>query len=84
MSIGQTFPDIVIMPDGSYRLVTYAARSWVYQNTSAKRECDGIEDMPRYIWLVDWLTEEMRLDGLVVRTTKVPLSPEFQSPAKRQ
>ena len=77
MSIGQTFPDIVIMPDGSYRLVTYAARSWVYQNTSAKKECDGIEDMPRFIWLVGGLTEEMRLDGLVVRRVKVSLSLKF-------
>jgi len=70
MSIGQTFPDVVRMPDGSLRLVTHAARSWVYQNTKVKRHCDCADDVPRFVLPAAGLLEMMDLDGLVIKAMK--------------
>ena len=70
MSIGQTFPDAVSMPDGSLRLVTYAARSWIYQNTKAKQHCATSRDLPKFVLPAAGVLDMMRRDGLVIRTKR--------------
>ena len=70
MPIDRDFPDAVSMPDGSLRLVTHAARSWIYQNTKVKRHYDEPDDLPRFVLPVGQFLEEMRLDGLVIRTKR--------------
>jgi hypothetical protein len=78
MSIGRDFPDVVRMPDGSLRLVTYAARSRVYQNTNASRHCGCADDMPQFVLPAAGLLGMMRLDGLVVRTKESSLSKRIE------
>ena len=74
MSIRQTFPDAVLLPDGSLRLVTQDARSWMYSNTNLSCPCSGANDVPQFILPAPGLVDVMRLDGLVVREKKSSLS----------
>ena len=47
--IDRDFPDAVRMPDGSLRIVTWAARTWLYRNTKVKRFCNCADDVPRFV-----------------------------------
>ena len=74
MPIGRDFPDAVSMPDGSLRIVTRAARVWIYQNTKAKQHCATAVDLPQFVLPgAAGLLDMMRLDGLVIRTKKSSL-----------
>ena len=70
MPVDRDFPDAVSMPDGSLRLVTRAARVWIYRNTKAKRDCATTADLPQFVLPAAGLLDMMRRDGLVVRTQK--------------
>jgi len=37
MSVHTTFPDAIVFPDGTIRLVTDAAKQWAYTNTNCSR-----------------------------------------------
>ena len=69
MSIGQTFPDAVVLHDGWIRLVTIDARCWAYMETSLSEHCDN-NDIPYFIQATDKVPYQMKEDGLVVRWPK--------------
>ena len=69
MSIRQTFPDVIVLGQLRYRLVTRDAMSWVHMNrgiTGFYYDA-GAEDAARIVILPAWCAETMCYDGLVVR-----------------
>ena len=48
MSIGQTFPDVVVLPSGILRLITRDSMSWVHMHRGATGYFydAGAEDAP--------------------------------------
>tara|TARA_R110002110_G_scaffold375530_1_gene585293 strand:- start:431 stop:640 length:210 start_codon:yes stop_codon:yes gene_type:complete len=65
MSIGQTFPDIIDLGGGRFRLITEGAFSYVHHNTTIG---DLIHDNPREILISgEGVVDAMREDGLIVR-----------------
>ena len=72
MSIGQTFPDVIVLNDGVVRLVTSDAGSWAYMETNLSKHCDK-NDIPYFIQVTDETPYQMKEDGLVVRWPKTGL-----------
>ena len=66
MSKGQEFPDAIVFQDGTIRLVSVDAKSWVYGNTTIKNGCT-ISTVPDYSHFTDRVPQAMSDDGLVVR-----------------
>ena len=66
MSIGQTFPDAVVLLDGWIRLITEDARSWAFMNTDLSEQCDK-NNIPYTMQAEDNVPSLMEEDGLVVR-----------------
>ena len=66
--IGQTFPDVIIFPDGRVRLVTYGARSWAWgMSNLGMQKWYSVEKIPRMLFSVPHNTLfKMQKDGLVV------------------
>lgn len=63
MSVGQTFPDIIVLGSGKYQLVTRDAKSWVHFNTGVS----NYEDIDRIMTIMGKdISREMAHDGLVV------------------
>ena len=61
-------PDATYNPDGlSLRPITFAARTWLYQNTSVKRCCQDAELVPDRVMVVHEIVGMMRDHGLTVR-----------------
>ena len=66
MSIGQTFPDVLDLGGGLYRIITDGGVSWVTHNTTA-----GI-DVPRELVIPgDNVIANMQADGVIVRRAPV-------------
>ncbi len=66
MSRGQTFPDAIVFPDGTIRLVSVDAKSWAYGNTSIGKRCT-LGTVPDYSHFTSRVPQAMSDDGLVVR-----------------
>ena len=62
MSIGQTFPDVLDLGGGLYRIVTDGGMWWVTNNTEASH------DTPRELVIPgDHVIAAMQADGIIVR-----------------
>ena len=74
--IGQTFPDIVVQDDSEVRVVTHAARRWLYENTNIKDGTDisGPDSVPKIVSLDSRTHQSMEDDGLVVMRDRRPVS----------
>ena len=80
MSIHTTFPDAIVFPDGTIRLVTSAAKLWAYSNTEVKNSCTD-KTVPDYVDFEDSIPQMMEDDELVV---KRELQPVFHYRSKRR
>ena len=69
MSIGQTFPDAIVFPDGIIRLLSVDAKSWAYSNTKLKDYCT-VNTVADYVVFDCSVPQMMSDDGLVVRYAK--------------
>ncbi len=65
--------NVVIMPDATYnadglvlRPHTFAARTWLYQNTGVKKFCKDADAVPDRLLVVYDIVRMMRDDGLIV------------------
>ena len=72
MSRGQTFPDAIVFPDGTIRLVSVDAKSWAYSNTDIKKRYT-ISTVPDYNDFEDAIPQMMNDDGLVVKYERQPV-----------
>ncbi len=68
MSIRQTFPDVIIHPDGRVQLVTRDAQSWAWNWSNLRlNEWCTVDNIPRMLASVPTDTPyDMQEDGLVV------------------
>ncbi len=66
--IGQTFPDVIVLPDGRVRLVTKGAQSWAWNWSNLRlSEWCSVDNIPRVLASVHPDTPyDMQDDGLVV------------------
>lgn len=66
--------DVIRLPDARYNRsgvlqpITWAARTWLYQNTKIKRAIDNAAAMPASLLASDDVIDMMRADGLVIRS----------------
>ncbi len=67
MSIGQTFPDVLDLGGGLYRIVTDGGFWWVHHNTTI--EANGSwSNIPRELLIPgDTVVADMEADGVIVR-----------------
>ena len=72
MSIHTTFPDAIVFPDGTIRLVTSAAKQWAYSNTNIKNSCTE-STVPDYDDFEDSIPPMMEDIGLVVKWERQPV-----------
>jgi hypothetical protein len=72
MSKGQTFPDAIVFPDGTIRLVTSAAKLWAYSNTDMKNTCTD-SSVPDYVDFEDSIPPMMEAVGMVVKREPMPV-----------
>lgn len=72
MSIHTIFPDAIVFPDGTIRLVTSAAKQWAYTNTNIDRWCD-LSTVPDYVDYEDSVAQALEDDGFVVKREHVPV-----------
>ena len=71
MSIGQTFPDVLDLGGGLYRIITDGGLWWVTNNTGASN------DTPRELVIPgDHVIPLMQADGIIVR--RAPASRRYQ------
>ena len=70
--IGQTFPDVVAHNHSEIRVVTHAARRWIYENTTINSELaiSGPGSVPRLVTVSPDTCLKMEEDGLVIRWPK--------------
>lgn len=73
MTIHTTFPDAIVFPDGTIRLVTAAAKSWTYTNTNINGSCKA-NTIPDYVDSDDSIPQIMEDDGFVLMRERVPVS----------
>ncbi len=73
MSIGQTFPDVLILPTAQIRVVTIWAEGWLHNNQGWLKEIISIdyEAIPKIINVpsneLTRIVNDMDMDGLTVR-----------------
>ena len=72
MSVQQSFPDAIVFPDGTIRLVTSAARLWTYAKTEIRSSC-AASTVPDYILSEDVVAEAMEDAGLVIKRERQPV-----------
>ncbi len=72
MSSHTWFPDAIVFPDGTIRLVSVDAKSWAYSNTDIKRKCT-VSTVPDYDAFEDSVPQLMSDDGLVVKYERQPV-----------
>ncbi len=72
MTIQPTFPDAIVFPDGTIRLVTAAAKSWTYTNTNINGSCKA-NTIPDYVDSDDSIPQMMEDDGFVIRQERQPV-----------
>ena len=70
--IGQTFPDVVAHNHSEIRVVTHAARRWLYENTNIGDGTGiaGPNSVPRIVAISPHTCLNMEEDGLVIRWPK--------------
>jgi len=73
MSNHTTFPDAIVFPDGTIRLVTDAAKQWAYTNTAINGWCT-ISTVPDYVDFDKSIPPLMEGKGLVVQWKRMPVS----------
>ena len=73
MTIHTTFPDAIVFPDGTIRLVTDAAKQWAYANTVINGWCK-VNTVPDYVDFDDSIPPLMEGKGLVVQWKQMPVS----------
>lgn len=73
MSIQTDFPDAIVFPDGTIRLVTDAAKQWAYTNTNIDRWCE-LSTVPDYVDFDSSIPPLMEGKGLVVQWERMPVS----------
>ena len=73
MSNYTTFPDAIVFPDGTIRLVTDSAKHWAYSNTDIKDRCT-VCTVPDYVDFEDSIPQMMENVGLVVKWERQPVS----------
>ena len=72
MSNYTTFPDVIVFPDGTIRLVTSAAKLWTYTNTKIRSSCTA-STVADYILSEDSVAEAMEDAGFVVKRERQPV-----------
>ena len=72
MSNRKTFPDAIVFPDGTIRLVTSAAKQWAFTNTNIDRWCTA-STVPDYVEYDDTVSQLMENKGFVVMREKQPV-----------
>jgi hypothetical protein len=73
MSVHTIFPDAIVFPDGTIRLVTDAAKQWAYTNTNIDRWCE-LSTVPDYVDFDNSIAQLMEGKGLVVQWKQIPVS----------
>jgi len=73
MTSRTTFPDAIVFPDGTIRLVTDAAKQWAYANTAMNGWCE-INTVPDYVDFDDSIPPLMEGKGFALRRERVPVS----------
>jgi hypothetical protein len=71
MSIQTAFPDAIVFPDGTIRLITAAAKKWAHTKTEVKDTCSA-DAVPDYDVFTENIPQMMSDYGLVVRREKQP------------
>ena len=66
MSILTTFPDAIVFPDGTIRLVTDSAKQWAHTNTAIDGWCK-INTVPDYVDFDSSIPPLMEGKGLTVQ-----------------
>ena len=72
MSNHTTFPDVIVFPDGTIRLITGAAKQWAFSNTEVKNSC-SVSTVPDYVDFEDSIPQMMEDDELVVKRERQPV-----------
>ncbi len=73
MSNHAAFPDAIVFPDGTIRLVTSKAKQWAYTNTNMDRWCE-ISTVPDYVSFDNSIPPLMEGKGFVVQWKRMPVS----------
>ncbi len=81
MSNHTTFPDAIVFPDGTIRLITTAAKQWAYTNTNIDRWCE-LNTVPDYVGFDHSIAQLMEGKGFVVQWERVPVS-HYQSKKRK-
>jgi len=68
----KTFPDAIVFPDGTIRLVTESAKQWAYSNTEVENSC-SVSTVPDYVDFEDSIPQMMEDDELVVKRERQPV-----------
>jgi hypothetical protein len=72
MSNRAAFPDAIVFPDGTIRLVTSAAKQWAYTNTNIDRWCE-LSTVPDYVGFDNSIPPLMEGKGFIVLREKQPV-----------
>ena len=72
MSNRTAFPDAIIFPDGTIRLVTSVAKHWAYNNTNTDRWCTATT-VPDYIQFDEPVSRLMDNKGFVLIRERQPV-----------
>ena len=72
MSNHTAFPDAIVFPDGTIRLVTGAAKSWAFTNTNLKNSCT-LSTVPDYVDFENSVADSIEEAGFVVRRERQPV-----------
>jgi len=84
MSNYTTFPDAIVFPDGTIRLVTSAAKNLAYSNTNIGKifSISTANAVPDYLDFDDSIPEMFEDGGLVVKRERVPVG-HYRSKRRR-
>ena len=81
MSIITQFPDAIVFPDGTIRLVTSAARLWTYTKTEIRSSCTA-STVPDYIESEASVADAMEEAELTIKRERVPVG-HYRSKRRR-
>ena len=75
MSIHTTFPDAIVFPDGTIRLVTRAAKDLAYANTNIRRifSLSTADAVPDYLMFDNTIPEMFEDEGMNVKWERQPV-----------
>jgi hypothetical protein len=80
MSNQTAFPDAIVFPDGTIRLVTDSAKLWAHANTAINGWCK-IDTVPDYVDFDDSIPQLMEENGFVIKRER---HPSFHYRSKRR